>query len=78
MLTLFMLPLFCVLLPVIVVLGVIGLVFGIGCSILPWLLKGLGGFILLAVILAILFRGCRIIEQPVGSGFVKQYTYNMG
>ena len=55
MLTLLMLPLFCVLLPVIVVLGAIGLVFGIGFSILHWLLKGLGGFILLAVILAILF-----------------------
>ena len=54
MFTLLMLPLFCVLLPVIVVLGVIGLVFGIGFSILHWLLKGLGGFILLAVILAVL------------------------
>ena len=55
MLTLLMLPLFCVLLPVIVVVGVIGLVFGIGFSILHWLLKGLGGVILLTDILAILF-----------------------
>ena len=55
MFTLLMLPLFCILLSVIVVLSVIGLVFGIGFSILYWLLKGLGGIILLAVILAILF-----------------------
>ena len=55
MLTLLLLPLLCVLLPVIIVLGVAGLVLGIGFSILHSVLKGLGGIILLAVILAVIF-----------------------
>ena len=53
MLTLLFMPVLLMLFPLFLIFGIIGLMLKIGFSVLGWILKGAGGFILLLVILAL-------------------------
>ena len=53
MLTLLFMPVLLMLFPLFLIIGIFGLMLKIGFSVLGWILKGAGGFILLLVILAL-------------------------
>ena len=53
MLTLLFMPVLLMLFPLFLIFGIIGFMLKIGFSVLGWILKGAGGFILLLVILAL-------------------------
>ena len=54
MFTLLLLPVLFMLIPLFLVIGIIGMVLRIGFSVMGWILKGIGGFVLLIIILALI------------------------